>query len=654
MSPVNRSNAASNVVGNTLLTPTNSTSVRAAKLKRYAHLGLVAASALFFSACSSVPQTPLETQGATKYIKTRVASDRDDAEERASGKVVTSSTDLELTYDVKRGQQLVGVRFDKLAIPQGAKVKRAEVRFTADEADRGAIKLKVYADDSDNAARFEEKRRNLSRRSATSAKVTWQPKDWRKVGEHGGKQFTPDIAPLLQEVVNRRGWRSGNAFAVLFSSESKSSKRVAESYRGNKRAAPQLYVEYVPSSAGPSAPAPAPSPEPTPVAKAKSALYVSPKGSDANDGRSAKKPLKTLGRAAKLVKPGDTVYLRGGVHKGYLSSTFKTDGSKNKPITITSYPGERAIVDGKSRHWKNYKSVSSPTLFRIEGDHYRVQNLTLRNGAGRGLYLKGDHIGVRNVLTHNHHSDGIYLLGNYGTFEDSVSHSNNSLQNGGDSADGIKIATGTGHIVRNFLAYNNSDDGIDVFCGSKSLVEYSVSHSNGHGHSGDGNGFKLGCRRTHNSQNIARYNVAYKNRANNFDGNSGGGLTMLHNTSWKAGSHGFIAYAPKSSGKAPNVLKNNLSYQDKKTKGMSRNDRGSHNSWDLKISNPSFASLNPNARDFLKLKSSSKAVDAGAKLNLPFQGSAPDLGALEGKQSLASLLGNTVQALAAKGQLAGR
>ena len=209
---------------------------------------------------------------------------------------------------------------------------------------------------------------------------------------------------------------------------------------------------------------------------------------------------------------------------------------------------------------------------------------------------------MRNVLSHNHHSDGIYLLGDYGTFEDSVSHSNNSYQNGGESADGIKIATGTKHVVRNFLAYNNSDDGIDVFCGSKSLVEYSVAHSNGAGHSGDGNGFKLGCRRTDNSQNIVRYNVAYKNRANNFDGNSGGGLTMLHNTSWKAGAHGFIAYAPKSSGKAPNVLKNNLSFQDKKTKGMSRDDKSSHNSWDLNINNPDFASLSPSNKSFLKLK----------------------------------------------------
>ena len=264
MSPVNRSSKPSkHLVVNTLLTPADTqtntqadtpTSARAARLKRYTRLGLLAASAFLFSACSSVETPELEAQGSVKYIKMRVASDRDDAEERASGKVVTSSTDLELTYDVKRGQQLVGVRFTNLKIPQGAKIRRAEVRFTADEIDRGALKLKVYADDSDNAARFEEKSRNLSKRPATAAKVRWQPQDWRKVGERGGKQFTPNVAPLLQEVVNRRGWQSGNAFAVLFSSESKRNKRVAESYRGNKRAAPQLYVEYIPSSAGPSAP----------------------------------------------------------------------------------------------------------------------------------------------------------------------------------------------------------------------------------------------------------------------------------------------------------------------------------------------------------------------------------------------------------------
>ena len=214
------------------------------KKSSYAKLVLLAAIALLLGACSSVAEGPeLETTASVKKLWIRVSSDRDDAEERSSGKVVTSSTDIELTYDVKRGQQLVGLRFNNLKIPQGAKIKHAHVRFKADEVDRGKVKLRIRGDDSDNAARFVEKRHNLSSRKLTSASVNWQPKSWTTVGRTGGRQWTPDISKVLQEVVSRKGWKRGNSFAVIIDSKSKA-KRVAESYRGDKKGAPLLYIEY--------------------------------------------------------------------------------------------------------------------------------------------------------------------------------------------------------------------------------------------------------------------------------------------------------------------------------------------------------------------------------------------------------------------------
>ena len=590
------------------------------KKSSYAKLVLLAAIVLLLGACSSVAEGPeLETSATVKKLWIRVSSDRDDAEERSSGKVVTSSTDIELTYDVKRGQQLVGLRFNNLKIPQGAKIKHAHVRFKADETDRGAIKLRIRGDDSDNAARFVEKRRNLSSRKLTSASVTWQPVDWLRVGAKGGKQWTPDISKVLQEVVSRKGWKSGNSFAVLIDSKSKA-KRVAESYRGDKKGAPLLYIEYTLNSpsAGPSSPAPAPKP----VAKPKSVLYVSPKGSDNNDGRSKDKPLRTLSHTAKVVRPGDTVYLRGGVHKGYLNRYFKTDGRKDARITIMSYPGEKAIIDGSSRSYKDSKSMTNPTLFNILADYYTIQNLTFRNSAGRGLHIKGSHNIVQNVITHHHHSDGIYNIGDYNLYENFVAHNNYSKQNGGDSADGIKLASGKHNKVRNCHIYKNSDDGVDIWGTINTLVEYCVSHDNGYGYAGNGIGFKLGGAYTKNNKAMVRYNISYKNRVN-FHNNGSGGVTMIHNTSWKARQIGFVAYAPASKGLTPNIVKNNLSYQDKKPKGMSRRDVSVNNNWDLKISNPKFASLNPSSGNFLKLNKSSQALDAGVKVGLAYKGKAP-------------------------------
>ena len=50
-----------------------------------------------------------------------------------------------------------------------------------------------------------------------------------------------DLAPVLQEIVNRSGWASGNALALIVTG---SGRRVAVSYEGSPAGAPLLHVEY--------------------------------------------------------------------------------------------------------------------------------------------------------------------------------------------------------------------------------------------------------------------------------------------------------------------------------------------------------------------------------------------------------------------------
>src|SRR4051812_46484090 len=72
--------------------------------------------------------------------------------------------------------------------------------------------------------------------------------------------------------------------------------------------------------------------------------YVdSRKGDDAADGFE-KQPWKTIGHAMGRLKPGDTLCLRGGVFHEQV--TVAISGSQDKPVTIRSYPGEVAIIDG--------------------------------------------------------------------------------------------------------------------------------------------------------------------------------------------------------------------------------------------------------------------------------------------------------------------
>ena len=363
----------------------------------------------------------------------------------------------------------------------------------------------------------------------------------------------------------------------------------------------------------------------------KADYYVATDGSDSAEG-SVERPFATLAKALSVVRAGERIQLRGGVYKEYTnSSDFEiANGKPGAPITLESYPGEMAIVDGSERHWSETKSTGYPALFRLEKtEWFVVQNLTFRRSAGRTVHLEGDHNVVRNVEVYDNHSDGVYITGDNNLLEGVVSHGNYSEQNGGDSADGIKLAFGDSNVVRNCRTYNNSDDGVDTWQTTNTLVEFCLSYENGRGSTGNGMGFKLGPGRS-GGQVTARYNIAYKNRASNFTTNGGSNVTLLHNTSWSAGRDGFMFHT----GGRPNVAINNISYEDPDLT-YSEEDIHKNNTWDLGIENPDFISLNPDSPDFLRLEENSPAVNAGAKVDLPYAGSAPDLGALERGQNVA-------------------
>lgn len=93
---------------------------------------------------------------------------------------------------------------------------------------------------------------------------------------------------------------------------------------------------------------PHPVPATRPPAKGPTLYVDATKGADANDG-SVAKPWKSVQYAVKRLKPGDTLYLRGGVYheKVYLTRS----GSPEAPIVIASYPGELAVIDGGLREF---------------------------------------------------------------------------------------------------------------------------------------------------------------------------------------------------------------------------------------------------------------------------------------------------------------
>jgi len=172
-------------------------------------------------------------------IEARILASADDVEEEAgSGWLYVPSADLELTQDWS--VQTVGLRFVDLGIPRGATIDSAWIQFTADETDTGATVLAIDVADVADAAPFSGSGAVTSL-PTTGTPIPWSPTGWTTVGEAGPAQRTPDLASVVQRVVDRADWAPGNAMALIVSG---SGKRVAESFDGSPSQAPLLHIEY--------------------------------------------------------------------------------------------------------------------------------------------------------------------------------------------------------------------------------------------------------------------------------------------------------------------------------------------------------------------------------------------------------------------------
>jgi uncharacterized protein YoaH (UPF0181 family) len=193
------------------------------------------------SASDEVVVTVFDSTGLFTF-ESSIATGSDDVEESGTGSVKFTSSDLELVVSGS-STQTVGLRFTGVNVPRGATITDAWVQFRADEVKTGPVNLMIRGHATDNAGVFVRQSYNVSGRSRTVAAVGWVPVPWGVVGEAGLDQQTPNLASIVQELVLRPGWSSGNAIALIVTG---TGTRTAESYEGGYP--PLLHIEYTTGS----------------------------------------------------------------------------------------------------------------------------------------------------------------------------------------------------------------------------------------------------------------------------------------------------------------------------------------------------------------------------------------------------------------------
>ena len=183
---------------------------------------------------------------------------RDDAEENLDTDVVaTSYNDLFIgggaaytceLYDkdgnCKRWSKepvpfnsMVGLRFRNVAVPPKAVITNAYITFKAYTNGSGDASITIRGEDAGSPDAYSATNGDISDRSRTGS-VSWNiTNDWAA----GASYSTPDLTSIVQGIVGRSDWNSGQSMAFMFSG---SGSRSARSYDyGDGSSAPVLVIE---------------------------------------------------------------------------------------------------------------------------------------------------------------------------------------------------------------------------------------------------------------------------------------------------------------------------------------------------------------------------------------------------------------------------
>lgn len=258
-------------------------------------------------------------------------------------------------------------------------------------------------------------------------------------------------------------------------------------------------------------------------------------------------------QAFNEIRPGQTLYLLDGVYTS--GSTIMLSDIDNK------YPAKseaerktiKPLNPGKvSFNFSQMPWVSTNRGITINADYITFEGFEVYGAGDNGIYIGGNHNIIENCVTHDNGDTGLQLgrrssndntidsWPSYNLIKNCTSYDNHDPK--GEDSDGFacKLTTGVGNVFEGCIAYNNVDDGWDLYAktdtgpiGPVTMIDC-IAFNNGVTTKGvgtnnsDGNGFKLGGTAIE-VQHIVKNCIAFNNLATGFTDNSNPGTLWLEN-----------------------------------------------------------------------------------------------------------------------------
>ncbi len=398
-------------------------------------------------------------------------------------------------------------------------------------------------------------------------------------------------------------------------------------------------------------------------------FHVAPDGDDANPG-TIERPFASLTRAQDAASPGDTVWIRGGeyVFSGTdikIGILLNKSGEKGKRINYWAYQDETPILD-----FHQLKTQVRIRAISVTGDWLHLKGLEVRgvqqiltrvNESWAIRVEGGSHNIFERLNLHHNEGPGLFIAdGGDNLVLNCDSHHNYDPDRRGENADGFGgHSNDDGNVFRGCRAWSNSDDGYDLInAPGVHIIEKCWAWHNGFvldtdERAGNGAGFKSGGFLLNPARfppqiptHVIRFNLSFNNRVQGFYANYHPGPLHFYNNTAFGNPRNFDMQTVVDP--VVHVLRNNIAYgPGTALANVTKSDPDDKfNSWNMEtqLTDVDFLSVTPKGMDgprradgglprtdFMRPAPTSRLIDAGVDVGLPFNGKALDLGAFETK-----------------------
>lgn len=300
----------------------------------------------------------------------------------------------------------------------------------------------------------------------------------------------------------------------------------------------------------------------------KKTIYISPsvKAYSTTADGSRENPFDIF-TALENACPGQTLILMEGTYKPGSAIKIQRgmDGTADAPIRLIADP------EAKTRPVIDFEGLYAG--FTHGGDYWYFYGFDITGSSDmqKGFQVSGSYNVLDQLNAYENGNTGIQICRlaggdlkndwpSYNLILNCTSYRN--YDSGFEDADGFaaKLTVGEGNVFDGCIAYNNADDGWDLYAKVETgaigavTIRNCISYDNGHvpgagSKTGNGNGFKMGGESI-SGKHVLENSIAFNNLAKGIDCNSCPDIIVINSISFNNGSYNVALYTNQAANTA--------------------------------------------------------------------------------------------------------